>query len=303
VRGNEDHHAVVGRVLLEPAGRGAREEVGGSLGKSGGETHAETAVATVVAVTAAPSQDSSRTAGAARCASVRPRREGLGGRFPRSSACRVDVDGVEVFYRQSLPDRPDAPVLLLLHGFPSASHQFRRLIDAIGARFRLIAPDYPGFGHTRVPDGFAYSFDHLTDVVEGFVDRLALDLFTLEATRAQYEGGTADPDLVAPEGWLLDQFFLDQPGRKQAQLALAYDYHRNVAAYPDWQAWLRDQQPPTLITGGVNDPFFTGAGARAYLRDLPGAKLHLLNTGHFALEDHLPQIAPLITDFLTGTDR
>jgi pimeloyl-ACP methyl ester carboxylesterase len=277
----------------------------------------------------------------------------------------VEVDGVEVFYRQSLPDVPDAPTLLLLHGFPSASHQFRRLIDAIGARFRLIAPDYPGFGHTRVPDGFTYSFDHLADVVEGFVDRLALDRFamylfdfgapvgfrlalrhperiaglvvqngnayaeglsdaardfialtpdtpgaenailgllTLEATRAQYEGGTADPERIAPEGWLLDQYFLDQPGRTQAQLALAYDYHRNVAAYPDWQAWLRTHQPSTLVTWGRNDPFFTEAGARAYLRDVPGAELHLLDTGHFALEDHLPRIAPLVTDFLASLE-
>jgi pimeloyl-ACP methyl ester carboxylesterase len=79
---------------------------------------------------------------------------------------------------------------------------------------------------------------------------------------------------------------------------LAYDYHRNVEAYPDWQAWLREQRPPTLITWGVNDPFFTAAGAEAYLRDLPDAALHLFDTGHFALEDHLPRIAPLIADFL-----
>jgi pimeloyl-ACP methyl ester carboxylesterase len=277
----------------------------------------------------------------------------------------VDVDGVEVFYRESLPDRADAPVLLLLHGFPSASHQFRRLLDALGARYRLVAPDYPGFGHTRVPDGFTYSFDRLADVVEGFVDRLGLtrfalylfdfgapvgfrlaarhpervtglfvqngnayseglsdaarefialtpetprgeqailDLFTLDATRGQYEGGTADPALVAPEGWLLDQFFLDQPGRKQAQLALAYDYHSNVAAYPEWQSWLRAHRPPTVIAWGVNDPFFTEAGARAYLRDVPDAELHLFDTGHFALEDHLPEIAPLIATLLDRTN-
>ncbi|MFI9010918.1 alpha/beta fold hydrolase [Actinosynnema sp. NPDC053489] len=275
----------------------------------------------------------------------------------------VDVDGVEVFYRESLPDRPDAPVLVLLHGFPSASHQFRRLIDALGDRYRLVAPDYPGFGHTRVPEGFTYSFDRLADVVTGFVDRLGLarfalyafdfgapvgfrlalsrpdriaglvvqngnayveglsdaardfiaitpgtpggervirDLFTLDATRGQYEGGTADPALVAPEGWLLDRLFLDRPGREEAQLALAHDYHRNVEAYPRWQAWLRDHRPPTLIAWGVNDPFFTEAGARAYLRDVPDASLHLFDTGHFALEDHLPEIAPLIAAFLDG---
>jgi pimeloyl-ACP methyl ester carboxylesterase len=279
----------------------------------------------------------------------------------RTAHRHLDVDGVDVFYRESLPDRPDAPVLLLLHGFPSASHQFRRLIDMLGRHYRLIAPDYPGFGHTRAPDGFTYTFDRLTDVVEGFTERLGLtryalylfdfgapvglrlarrhpdrvaglvvqngnayldglsaaaraftaltpdtpgaeqtvlDLFTLAATRAQYEGGTADPELVAPEGWLLDQHFLDQPGRKQAQLALAYDYKSNLAAYPDWQAWLRTHRPPTLITWGTGDPFFTPDGARAYLRDLPDAELHLFDTGHFALEDHLPEIASLIAGFL-----
>ncbi|QIJ65873.1 alpha/beta hydrolase [Streptomyces sp. JB150] len=279
----------------------------------------------------------------------------------RTAHRHLDVDGVDVFYRESLPDRPDAPVLLLLHGFPSASHQFRRLIDTLGRHYRLIAPDYPGFGHTRAPDGFTYSFDRLTDVVEGFTARLGLtryvlylfdfgapvglrlarrhpervaglvvqngnayldglsdaaraftaltpdtpgaeqtvlDLFTLPATRAQYEGGTADPALVAPEGWLLDQYFLDQPGRKQAQLALAYDYRSNLAAYPDWQAWLRAHRPPALIVWGTRDPFFTPDGARAYLRDLPDAELHLFDTGHFALEDHLPEIAPLIAGFL-----
>ncbi|QQQ78268.1 alpha/beta hydrolase [Saccharothrix sp. 6-C] len=273
----------------------------------------------------------------------------------------VDVDGVRVFYRESLPDRPDAPVLLLLHGSPSASHQFRRLVDALGSRYRLVAPDHPGSGHTEVPDGFTYSFDRLADVVEGFVDRLGLtrfalylfdfgapvgfrlalrrpgrvaglvvqngnayaeglsdaardfiavtpdreqtvlDLFTLEATRGQYEGGTADPALLAPEGWLLDQLFLDRPGRREAQLAPAYDYRRNVEAYPDWQAWLREHRPPTLIAWGVHDPFFTEAGARAYLRDVPDAALHLLDAGHFALEDQLPVIAPLVADFLDRT--
>ncbi|MGO4429241.1 alpha/beta fold hydrolase, partial [Streptomyces sp. MCAF7] len=91
---------------------------------------------------------------------------------------------------------------------------------------------------------------------------------------------------------------LDLPGRRQAQRALAYDYKSNIAAYPIWQAWMRKQQPPTLITWGSGDPFFPEPGARAYLRDLPDAELHLFDTGHFALEDHLPEIAPLIADFL-----
>nr|BFE87534.1 hypothetical protein GCM10020093_101350 [Planobispora longispora] len=123
-------------------------------------------------------------------------------------------------------------------------------------------------------------------------------LLTLPATRGQYEGGTGHAELVAPDGWTLDQHFLDLPGRKEAQVALAFDYHANVGMYPLWHAWLREHVPPTLIAWGRGDPFFTERGARAYLRDLPEAELHILDTGHFALEEKLPEIAPLIADFL-----
>ncbi|GHH07466.1 alpha/beta fold hydrolase [Streptomyces lanatus] len=273
----------------------------------------------------------------------------------------LDVDGVRVFYRESVPDRADAPVLLLLHGFPSGSHQFRALIEALGSHYRLIAPDHAGFGHTQVPDGFTYSFDRLADITEGFIRALELDRFvmyvfdfgapigfrvatrhpewvaglvvqngnayeeglsdsardllrltpetpgaqdaiqsllTVEGTRGQYDTGVADPALIAPDGWTLDQHFLDLPGRKEAQQALIFDYHTNIESYGDWQAWLRRHTPPTLITWGRNDPFFTGPGAGAYLRDLPDAELHLLDTGHFALETHLGEISALIADFL-----
>ncbi|WP_441250750.1 alpha/beta fold hydrolase [Kitasatospora sp. McL0602] len=271
----------------------------------------------------------------------------------------VEVDGVRVFYREAGP--ADAPTLLLLHGFPSASHQFRRLIDTLGTRYHLVAPDYPGFGHTEAPADFTYTFERLTDVVEGFVQALGLSRFTLYAfdfggpvglrlatrhpewiaglivqnanayteglselaqgmianrpgvegaesrvaeilvlpvTRGQYEGGTTDPALIAPDGWTLDQHFLDLPGRKDAQIALALDYHSNVELYPAWQQWLREHRPPTLVLWGTGDAFFTEAGARAYLRDLPEARIHLFRTGHFALEEKLPEIAPLIADFV-----
>lgn len=281
----------------------------------------------------------------------------------------VDVDGTRVFYRESMPRSAgaDRPAVLLLHGFPSASHQFRRLIDVLGDTHHVIAPDYPGFGHSDAPASaseggpFAYTFDHLSEIVERFVARLGLSrlvlyvfdfgapvgfrlalrrpewiagliiqngnayeeglskdahdfvtmprddaastdkirqLLTLAGTRMQYETGTTDPELIAPDGWTLDQHFLDLPGRSQPQIDLAFDYRTNLQRYPQWQAWLRQHAPPTLIVWGRNDPFFPEPGARAYLRDLPGADLHLFDTGHFALEECLPEIAPLVADFL-----
>lgn len=284
--------------------------------------------------------------------------------IPRTLHRHLEVDGVPVFYRESVPQAPDAPVLLLLHGFPSASHQFRRLIDALGTRCRLIAPEYPGFGHTEAPGGFTFTFDRLADITEAFVERLGLNRFvmyvfdfgapvgfrlatrrpdwiaglvvqngniyeqglsalardvvalrpdtpgaqdvidnllTLPTTRGQYEGGTGDPALVAPDGWTLDQHFLDLPGRKEVMTELFFDYHTNLDRYPQWQAWLREHTPPTLITWGRNDPFFPEPGALAYLDDAPDAELHVFDTGHFALEECLPEIAPLIADFVDRT--
>lgn len=277
----------------------------------------------------------------------------------------VTVSGVRVFYRETGPEDSDAPTALLLHGFPSSSQQYRRLMDALGTDHRLIAPDYPGFGRTAAPDDFVYSFESLTDVVESFVEALGLTaggrrlavyafdfggpvvfrlaarhpewiaglivqnanayteglseiargltaekpgvpgaedrvraILTEDVTRSQYEGGTSEPELIAPDGWTLDQHYLDLPGRDAAQVALALDYHSNVGLYPRWQAWLAEHRPPTLILWGDGDAFFTVDGARAYLRDLPDAELHVFETGHFALEEKLPEMTPLIGDFL-----
>jgi pimeloyl-ACP methyl ester carboxylesterase len=124
------------------------------------------------------------------------------------------------------------------------------------------------------------------------------ELLSLPTARYQYLQGTADPDTIAPDGWTLDQHFLDLPGRQQTQADLAFDYHTNVEPYPCWQAWLCQHQPPTLIVWGRNDPLFLEAGVRAYLRDLPAAELRLFETGHFALEERLGEIAPLSASFL-----
>jgi putative NADH-flavin reductase/pimeloyl-ACP methyl ester carboxylesterase len=289
--------------------------------------------------------------------------------LPRVVHRHVQVNGLRIFYREA--EAPEgAPTLLLLHGFPSGSHQFRRLIDALGGRFRLIAPDYPGFGHSDSPasstagGSFAYSFDALADVIEGFcrvlgLDRFALyafdfgapvgfrlatrhpdwiaglviqngnvyeaglspfareftairrehegaesrvrDILTLAATRDQYLHGAGDPEAIAPDGWTLDSHFLELPGRKPIQVDLAFDYHRNVELYPQWQAWLREHRPPTLVLWGRGDPFFVEAGAVAFKDDVPDAEVHVFDTGHFALEDRLGEIAPLIGSFLERT--
>lgn len=279
----------------------------------------------------------------------------------------VNVDGVKIFHRETGPR--DAPTLLLLHGFPSSSHQFRRLIEALGDRYHIVAPDYPGFGHSDAPQSktaggeFTYSFDRLVDVTEVFCRQLglerffmylfdfggpvglrlaerhpewiaglivqnanayvaglspiatefvalregvhgakekALDLLNLEMTRSQYLHGAAYPESISPDGWTLDQHFLDLPGRKQIQVDLILDYHSNVARYDSWQSWLRRYRPPTLIVWGRNDPFFIEAGARAYLKDVPNAELHLFDTGHFALEEQVAPIAALIERFIGG---
>jgi pimeloyl-ACP methyl ester carboxylesterase len=277
----------------------------------------------------------------------------------------VDVDGIKVFYREAGP--ADAPVLLLLHGFPTSSHMFRDLIPRLADRFRVVAPDYPGYGFSDAPPAgeFAYSFERLTDVIEGFTERLGLrryglylqdfggpvgfrlatrhpervqalivqnavahaeglsegfaparrfwadrnpqtekemrGLLTLETTKFQYLHGAARPELISPDSWTLDQALLDRPGSAEVHLALLYDYQHNLTRYPAWQAYLREHRPPLLVLWGLNDPFFTVAGARAYKRDVPQAELHFFGAGHFLLEEYSAEAADLIQRFLKRT--
>lgn len=286
-------------------------------------------------------------------------------RLPTIAHRHVDVDGLKVFYREAGP--ADAPTLLLLHGFPSSSHQFKRLMEAMGDRYHVVAPDYPGFGYSGAPapatagGTFTYSFDSLAEVIEGFCDALGLHRFvaylfdfgapvgfriamrhpewfaglviqngnayaegmsamardlaalrpgapgaedavmgvlTPEVTRSQYLTGARQPENISPDGWTMDQQFLELPGRKRIQVDLALNYHSNVAQYPQWQAWLHEHQPPALVLWGRNDPFFVEAGANAYQRDLPNAPVHLFDTGHFALEEDVAAIAPLVAAFI-----
>ena len=275
------------------------------------------------------------------------------------------VDGLAIFYREGGP--ADAPVLVLLHGFPAASHQYVRLMERLKDRVHVVALDYPGFGYSSAPPSsngggdFDYTFDHLADVTDKFLQALGIDRFfmyvfdfgapvgyriatrhpssilgviaqngnayeeglgpnmqpvmqywadrdgldstvrgvlTLDATRAQHLEGVQNTELVDPDSWLLDQHWLDQPGRAQIMLDLLYDYQSNVVLYPVWQAWMREKQPPMLLPWGRNDQFFPDSGARAYLNDVPHAEVHLLDTGHFALDDQLEVIGDLTLDFV-----
>jgi pimeloyl-ACP methyl ester carboxylesterase len=283
--------------------------------------------------------------------------------IPRTSIRRVEADGVTVFYRQAGP--ANAPVVLLLHGFPTSSFQYRDLIPRLADRYRVIAPDYPGFGFTEVPGQrhYKYSFDALANTVVAFTDALQLkrytlyvfdygapvgfrlamarperitaivsqngnayeeglgdawapirkywaapttenrevirkNILTLEGTRWQYTQGVTIPESVAPESYTLDWALLERPGNKEIQLDLFLDYASNVKLYPKFQEYFRNSKPPLLAIWGKHDPFFIPAGAKAFRKDLPDAKVQFLDTGHFALETHVEEIAVAMRDFL-----
>jgi len=121
----------------------------------------------------------------------------------------------------------------------------------------------------------------------------------MNATKWQYTEGFRDPSKhVSPDTWILDQAYMDRPGNKDVQIELFYSYGTNPPLYPAWQAYFRQYQPPMLIVWGKNDKIFPAEGATPYLRDLPNAELHLLNTGHFALEEDGEEIGNLMHNFL-----
>jgi pimeloyl-ACP methyl ester carboxylesterase len=275
----------------------------------------------------------------------------------------IKAGGQDVFYREAGPK--NGPVVLLLHGFPTSSRMFRNLIPQLADRYRVIAPDYPGYGESSMPqhDQFAYTFDNLANVIDDLITKLGVTRYTmyvmdygapvgwrlalkhpervqalivqngnayeeglpdsfwgpikkywkektpsnrdalrgllkLEATKWQYTTGVTDTSLLDPDTWTADQYGLDRKGNDEIQLDLFYDYGSNLALYPTIQKFFRDSQVPTLIVWGKGDPIFPPVGAHPYKRDLPKAELHLLDTGHFALETHGEEMASLIRAFL-----
>jgi pimeloyl-ACP methyl ester carboxylesterase len=135
-------------------------------------------------------------------------------------------------------------------------------------------------------------------------NRAALnDFLTAGATKWQYTHGVSDPDSVAPESYTLDAALLERPGNKDIQLDLFLDYASNVKLYPKFQEYFRRSKVPLLAIWGKNDPFFIPAGAEAFRKDLPNAKVQFLDTGHFALETHVVEIAAAMKEFLMRTGK
>jgi pimeloyl-ACP methyl ester carboxylesterase len=121
---------------------------------------------------------------------------------------------------------------------------------------------------------------------------------TLAGTKWQFEQGARNPEAINPDNYWHIQYLLDRPGNQEVQLELFYDYGTNPGRYPKWQALLREHQPPALVVWGKNDPIFPAEGAHPYKRDLKNVEFHLLDTGHFALEEDGALIATEILDFL-----
>lgn len=277
----------------------------------------------------------------------------------------TEIDGVEIFYREHGP--ADAPVLLLPHGYPCSSFQYRNLMPALGDRWRTLAADFPGFGYSGTPDPsrFGYDFDAYADFLAKFADRLGLTRYALwlhdygsqiglrhaiahpqritalivqngdiyeDALGPKYETiktywadrspehrkpleqavsehgfrdefiGEVDADVAAritPDLWKLHWPLMDTPVRREAMVGLMDKLEANLDWFPRYQAYLREHKPKTLIVWGPKDGYMPAAAARAYLRDLPEAELHLLKgAGHWLLETHFDEALPRVRDFL-----
>lgn len=273
----------------------------------------------------------------------------------------IDLNGLKLFYRES--GDLSKPTMVLFHGFPSASHMFRDLMPLLEKHFHLIAPDYPGFGQTDSPsrENFAYTFDHLAEVIELFLIALKIDRFFMyvfdygapigfrialkhpekilgiisqngnvyeeglgkkwearaeywknptKALREQYKTAFArdtvigqytfgtEQGSVSPDGYSLDLYYASTiPDYAEKQSDLIFDYQNNVKLYPAFQEYLRSYQPKLLAIWGKDDPSFIWAGAEAFKKDLPNARIVPVNSGHFALENCCAEIAQEIISF------
>ena len=275
---------------------------------------------------------------------------------------RIQVGHVDTFYREAGP--PDAPVVLLPHGYPCSSYEFRNLLPLLADRWRLVAPDYPGAGYSATPEDFDYSFDGYAQFLDRFVKTLGLSRFALylhdfgspigarlaimaperiaaqiiqngdipyedalgpkyaeieetwalpesemraqlakaideETFKEEFLNALDDEraDRIPPDLWKL-HWSLVTPKRKEVAIDLIAGLKQNRAWFPAHRQYLATYKPPTLIVWGPHDHYMPEQSARAYLRDLPQAELHLLDGGHWLLETHLDEVSALMRDFL-----
>lgn len=274
----------------------------------------------------------------------------------------AEIDGLNIAYREA--GDPANPTILLLHGFPTSSHMFRNLIPDLADDFHVIAPDYPGFGASDMPDAdeYEYSFANNAQIITELLDIKGVDKYavylmdygapvgyrmfandpervsafviqngnayeeglgefwnplkaywadpsvangdalrgflTLDVTKWQFIHGVQDTTTINPDNFWHVQYLLDRPGNQEVQLEMFLDYGTNVGEYPKWQALFREYQPPALLMWGGNDYIFPEEGAHPYKKDLNNLEFHILNTGHFALEEYGDEIATEMKDFL-----
>ncbi|MFE9206465.1 alpha/beta fold hydrolase [Micromonospora sp. NPDC007230] len=275
----------------------------------------------------------------------------------------VDVNGIRTFYREAGP--ADGPVVLLPHGYPSSSFQFRNLMPALGDRWRLLAPDLPGFGYTRADaDHFPYTFDAYASFLRRFTEALGLRRYAIylhdfgsqfglrlaisapervaalviqngdiyedqhgpkyaplkkmwadpspyalaavaahvseQGFRDEFVGEVPEEiaERISPDLWTLSWAQVGQPPGPANLVRLLADQRTTVQWFPRQQAYLREHRPPTLVVWGPYDGYMPEGAARAYLRDLPDAELHLLDGGHWLLETRLAEVVSLMRDFL-----
>ena len=274
----------------------------------------------------------------------------------------VKVNDISIFYREA--GSKNAPTLLLLHGLPSSSRMFQPLFARLADSYHLVAPDYPGFGHSDWPDPkqFDYTFDNIALVMADFTEALGLSSYTLymqdyggpvgfrmalahpqrvqalivqdavahneglganwvtrrafwadrasneevlrknllslATTRTRHVGDDPNVELYDPDLWTDEFAFLSSPGQAQIQSDLFYDYRTNVDKYPRWQAWMQRTLPRLLVLWGKHDLSFDPGEPERYRKDVPNAKVHVLDGGHFALDTRADQIAELVKDFM-----
>ena len=284
----------------------------------------------------------------------------------RTTYKSADVSGLTLFYREA--GDPSQPTLILLHGFPSSSAEFRDFIPLLSDRFHVIAPDYPGMGYSEAPDPTVLrpTFDDVAKVMDAFIaqvapgpllmylhdiggpigiriamahpdriaglicqnfviaadgwnppilkaydqfsgpetpDKLAAaqDRATVSRSKFLHQTGAHAPDALNPDNWAIDAYAFSIPASRTFMSRLLMNLPTNVQRYPEWNAYLKDRQPKTLVVWGRNDPLFSAAAPELYRQSVPAADVRIFDGGHFVLDEYAEGIAQAIIETFGST--